>query len=368
MTEYGVPICYNIASVTQESIESSDDDDEEQEEQEIFNSFSLEAGTNTSTDGDDYDDVVPMVVPVKPREQPGRRHLAIVPRHQEEINGKNSFERLADEEDELENSEGPVLKRHRPVSKCRSDWRTRALRRRPKNIGSKLTQSAEVQIQEAPLSAQDIDTVEHLNKVFSTNLEREVTWDLADANPMYNCTASTRVDYTLRKSNVTYCSLSQTLSRASKSTDSSAGDRTNSKASSVLSELSIPPELPPKPRRTSRVIYSEVNHSTPAMPREEPRVSVASRTSMIIREEEEEQEEQRNTPIVEEIMEQSCEEETGIEVDGLAQRGLGRQELDLSYNKSRIVAPGEIMRVSRLTIIITANTHYNEHCFSYLSV
>ena len=350
MTEYGIPICYNIASVTQESMESlsSDDDEEEKEEQEMFNSFSLEAGTNTSTDGDDYDDVIPTVVPVKPREQPGRRRLAVVPRHQKEINSKNSFERLADEEDELENSdEGPEFRRHRLMSssRCRSDWRTRALRRRPKGIGSKLTQSAEVQMQ-TPLSAQDIDTVEHLNKVFSTNLEHEVTWDLADANPMYNCTASTRVDYTLRKSNVTYCSLSQTLSRASRSTDSSAGDRTNSKASSVLSEVSIPPELPPKPKRTSRVIYSEVNHSTP-IPQEEPRVSVASRTSMIIREEEEEeQEEERNTPIVEERM--VCEEERGIEIDGITPRGLGRQELDLTYNKSRIVAPGEIMRVSGL--------------------
>ena len=352
MTEYGLPICYCIASIIQEQLDNPNSEEEEEEEEEegekeVFNSYSLETGTNASTDGgEDYEDVVVVPVNVHPRPHPGRRNRELLP--QISFGGECADGEEEEEmEEEMDYEEGPVTKRHKssPPSFTRDDWKSRAFKRKMRGRQRRHAASKHRLQVEAPLPLQDIDSVEHLSRVLSTNLERELMWDRDDPNPIYNSTASSKVDCTLRKTNVTYCSLSQTMSNASRSSHSTT-NKSHKKVSFLESGGTDPPQLPPKP--STRVIYSEIEHGQPHVDscqegEREGGAVATTRTSVVDGGEEEDEEEEEE----EEEEDDEEEEERGEsnEQDGMPPPGLGRQDLIVSCHKSRIVAPGEIMRV-----------------------
>ena len=85
------------------------------------------------------------------------------------------------------------------------------------------------------------DTVDSLNQLLDTDFAREARW--SNDNPVYNEVAGARIDSTLKRSCITYTSLTQTLRKqsASKSAD-------HLHEPSACNDCSLSPPPPPPPR------------------------------------------------------------------------------------------------------------------------
>ena len=166
-----------------------------------------------------------------------------------------------------------------------------------------------------------MDSVEELSELMETDFKTETEWTQDDDNPMYDSIASSRVDTTLRKTRVTFSSLSQTLkwNRQSMKRKISVNDDhdgvcgghhqvTDAETTSHIVNQSSSPPPPPLPAKPAHLTSSEIT-------------SEAS----------------KNVEQMDDI--------DGVE----CRQRLGTYELETTHptdNKSRMVLPGEVIKVS----------------------
>lgn len=64
----------------------------------------------------------------------------------------------------------------------------------------------------SPINPNDLDDIKELSILMKTNLTNDLRWNNRDSNPIYDSIAGTRVDATLKRSKVTFMSLSNSNS------------------------------------------------------------------------------------------------------------------------------------------------------------
>ena len=65
-----------------------------------------------------------------------------------------------------------------------------------------------------PKQTRNLDSVKELSELMKTDFKTDARWTNRDSNPIYDVIASARIDVTLKRNNITFSSLSETLSSA----------------------------------------------------------------------------------------------------------------------------------------------------------
>ncbi len=62
-----------------------------------------------------------------------------------------------------------------------------------------------------PKQTRNLDSVKELSELMKTDFKTDTRWTNRDSNPIYDVIASSRIDVTLKRNNITFSSLSETL-------------------------------------------------------------------------------------------------------------------------------------------------------------